>query len=98
MAVWGNSILFQCAQLKPLGGANGRVCLHELQQALESAAGQTGAPCAYQPSLLSLTQPTEAGTLYSATELKALSSLAHKHGLLVHMDGARLTNRAQWNA
>jgi threonine aldolase len=42
--------------------------------------------------LLSLTQPTEAGTLYSATELKALSSLAHKHGLLVHMDGARLTN------
>ena len=46
----------------------------------------------HQPALLSLTQPTEAGTLYTVEELTVLASLAHEHGLLVHLDGARLTN------
>ncbi len=43
-----------------------------------------------KPVALSITQPTELGTLYSMEELKALTDLAHEHGLGVHMDGARL--------
>jgi threonine aldolase len=41
---------------------------------------------------LSLTQATEAGTLYRADEVAALAEVAHRHGLAVHMDGARFAN------
>jgi threonine aldolase len=49
---------------------------------------------AIQPKVLSVSQSTELGTLYSLDELRALSELAHEHGLLLHVDGARLTNAA----
>jgi threonine aldolase len=39
--------------------------------------------------VLSLTQPTEFGTVYSPEELREVGDLAHKYGLRVHMDGAR---------
>lgn len=45
-----------------------------------------------QPRLLSLTQATELGTVYTPAELQALCRVAHAHGLLVHMDGARFAN------
>lgn len=45
-----------------------------------------------QISAISLTQPTELGTCYSLDELKAISDWAHSHQLLVHIDGARLSN------
>jgi threonine aldolase len=41
---------------------------------------------------LSVTESTELGTVYSATELTALSEMARRHNLLVHMDGARFAN------
>jgi threonine aldolase len=47
-----------------------------------------------QPGIVSITQTTEMGTLYTAREIKALAARAHKHGLLLHMDGARLSNAA----
>ena len=39
-----------------------------------------------------MSQATECGTVYSCAELAALSALAHKAGLSVHMDGARFAN------
>lgn len=47
-----------------------------------------------QPGVISITQTTEMGTLYQPSEIKALADLAHKHGLLLHLDGARLSNAA----
>ena len=47
-----------------------------------------------QPGVVSITQTTEMGTLYTAKEIKAIADRAHKHGLLLHMDGARLSNAA----
>jgi threonine aldolase len=47
-----------------------------------------------KPGLLSLTQATEFGTLYSLDELRALGELAHAHGVRVHVDGARFANAA----
>lgn len=41
---------------------------------------------------LSITQATEAGTIYRVEEIAALSEIAHAHGLAVHMDGARFGN------
>jgi threonine aldolase len=45
-----------------------------------------------KPRVVSLTLPTEHGTLYSAGEIAAISQLAKSHGLNVHVDGARFAN------
>lgn len=42
-----------------------------------------------KPKVVSITQPTELGTLYSPRELKEVGSFARRYGLRVHMDGAR---------
>jgi threonine aldolase len=49
---------------------------------------------AVQPRVLSITQSSELGTVYALEELRALSQFAHGHGLLLHVDGARLANAA----
>ena len=47
-----------------------------------------------QTALVSITQSTEYGTLYSIDEIKAISALCHEHGLFLHMDGSRYFNAA----
>ncbi|HYK22243.1 MAG TPA: low specificity L-threonine aldolase [Pyrinomonadaceae bacterium] len=47
-----------------------------------------------QPRVISISQATEMGTVYTAKELKSLSEFAHDHDLLLHVDGARLANAA----
>ncbi len=47
-----------------------------------------------KPRVLSLTQSTEWGTLYSPEEIQALTAMAKRHGLAVHMDGSRFANAA----
>lgn len=49
---------------------------------------------ASQPRMVSLTQATETGTVYSVDETRALADFVHGQGLLVHMDGSRLANAA----
>jgi threonine aldolase len=45
-----------------------------------------------QPAVVSITQSTELGTLYSVDEIGALCEAAHAAGMLVHLDGARIAN------
>lgn len=45
-----------------------------------------------QPGVVSISQPTEMGTLYSIDEIRALCDVAHSFGLRVHLDGARIGN------
>lgn len=47
-----------------------------------------------QPKAISITQSTEVGTVYSPEEIHEISKLAHRNGMLVHMDGARIANAA----
>ncbi|MCH1881862.1 low specificity L-threonine aldolase [Agrococcus sp. ARC_14] len=47
-----------------------------------------------QPLAVSITQSTELGTLYTADEIRAIADHAHSHGMLLHVDGARLSNAA----
>ena len=47
-----------------------------------------------QPRVISISQPTEMGTVYTPAEIRALAELAQNSGLLLHMDGARLANAA----
>ncbi|MCB1414496.1 MAG: low specificity L-threonine aldolase [Xanthobacteraceae bacterium] len=45
-----------------------------------------------KPRVVTITQPTETGQIYSADELKALSAVCREFGLSLHMDGARFAN------
>jgi threonine aldolase len=62
--------------------------------AVEKTLGRVGDEHAVQPRVVSVSQCTELGTVYTAAELGAIAELAHARGLLVHVDGARLANAA----
>lgn len=47
-----------------------------------------------QPKVISLTQSTEMGTVYTASEIREIAEFAHSMNLLLHMDGARISNAA----
>lgn len=47
-----------------------------------------------QPRVISISQSTELGTVYTIEEIKAICDFAHQHNLYVHVDGARIANAA----
>jgi threonine aldolase len=47
-----------------------------------------------QPRVVSITQATEMGTIYTVDELREITAFAHTNGLLLHVDGARIANAA----
>ena len=81
---------FTGAKLVGLPGDDFKLDPAALDEAL-ALAGR-GNPTRVQPFALNITQPTDFGTLYSPAEVSALCAVAHRHGLRVHMDGARFAN------
>lgn len=59
---------------------------------LRSVAHLQGVQHHAQPGVVSITQATELGTVYSVAEVAALCAAAHEMKMLVHLDGARLAN------
>jgi threonine aldolase len=59
---------------------------------IEALAHLIGVQHHAQPAVVSLTQSTELGTVYTADEVAALCAAAHRLGMVVHMDGARIAN------
>ena len=47
-----------------------------------------------QPRVISVSQATEMGTVYTRSELKTLADFAHRNDMLLHLDGARISNAA----
>jgi len=47
-----------------------------------------------QPAAVSITQTSELGTLYSVAEVRAIAEYVHARGMVLHMDGARVSNAA----
>lgn len=47
-----------------------------------------------EPRIVSISNLTELGTLYTPAEIRALSDFAHERGMLLHLDGARIANAA----
>jgi threonine aldolase len=78
------------ATLTPLDGADGKIDPDGLARAL--AAGAAASVHNVQPGALSLTNTTEAGTVYTPAEVAALAGQVRARGLPVHMDGARFAN------
>ncbi len=56
--------------------------------------GRLGDEHAVQPRVVSISQCTELGTVYSGEEMRALGELTRERGLILHVDGARLANAA----
>lgn len=73
-------------RVTPLKSTAGRIDPAAFAEVLGRGHGVHGA----LPVALTITQPTEVGTLYTLSELRTLIDLAHAHGLGVHVDGARL--------
>lgn len=77
------------AKLHLIDGAHGKIT----PDALTDAFGQcNGSVHSVQPSIVSLTNVTEAGTVYSVAEITALAALSKAQGLPTHLDGARFAN------
>ena len=55
-----------------------------------------GDPHMAQPRIISITQSSELGTVYTPSEIKEISDFAHSKNMLLHMDGARLCNAAAY--
>ena len=78
------------AKLIGIPGCAGKIARAELKAALVQYP--RGVDKQVQPAVLSLTQLTESGTVYTCQELASLSAIAHDAGLMVHLDGARFAN------
>lgn len=78
------------AKLVGLPGDGGKLTPGLLRATLEKAG--VGVVHSVQPAVVTLTQATEAGTVYTPDEIAALAEVARSYGLPVHMDGARFAN------
>ncbi|HEX8283367.1 MAG TPA: low specificity L-threonine aldolase [Pyrinomonadaceae bacterium] len=61
---------------------------------LEPLLARAGDQHHVQPRVVSVSQPTELGTVYTVGQLSRLAEFAHRHGMFLHVDGARLANAA----
>jgi threonine aldolase len=77
------------AKLLLADGAHGKLTPATLAAAVPEWRGDVHRS---QPAMLSLSQATESGTVYSPAEVGALAEAARGHGLAVHMDGSRFAN------
>ena len=76
------------AILQPVSTPNGKLTPKLVAQEL----GGLGVEHHSQPKVISISQSTEMGTVYTVEELKALCDYAHDRDMFVHMDGSRLAN------
>jgi threonine aldolase len=77
-------------RLVPVDGPEGKMDPATLEA--EIARFPKGFVHAGQPMAITLTQATEAGTVYTPDENRAIAGIAKAHGLPLHMDGARFAN------
>jgi threonine aldolase len=78
------------ARMFPVPGRLGRIDPQALDRAVTRFSHDL-AP-AGQPMAVTITQATEIGTVYSLDDIAAISAVAKKHGLPLHIDGARFAN------
>ncbi len=78
------------AKLVGVPGAHGKLAAADVAAALAHAG--VGFVHHVQPGAVSLTQASDAGTVYTPEEVAAIAEVARAHGLAVQMDGARLAN------
>lgn len=81
---------FTGCKLLPLQTPDGKLRLEQLEPLLHVLGNEHHV----QPRVVSISQATEMGTVYTKQELKAIAEFAHTNNMLLHVDGARLANAA----
>ncbi len=81
---------FTGCKLLTVPSKDGKITVNQVKDQMHVLGEQHHA----QPKVISITQPTELGAVYTPKEIKALADFAHKHKMFLHMDGARLANAA----
>ncbi|PYK67058.1 MAG: threonine aldolase [Verrucomicrobia bacterium] len=76
------------SKLIPTRGTDGKIDLREVEAALLRQHELHS----HKPRVISLTQATELGTVYTADEIRKISAFAKKREMLLHLDGARFAN------
>lgn len=84
----GSPVKLTGCQIRPIVTTDGKLTPESIRPYLHGFGDQHHS----QPAAIYLSQCTELGTIYTAEELKAITSLAHEYGMRVHMDGARIAN------
>ena len=77
------------AKLVPMEGDHGKILGPDLKSLIENTDPDVHH---VRPAAVSITQSTEAGTVYTVDEVTGIADLAHSCGLKLHMDGARFAN------
>lgn len=77
-------------KLLPIPTKDGKMTVERIKQKMRHLGNQHHA----QPKVISITQATELGTVYKPKEIEAIADFAHNNGMVLHMDGARLSNAA----
>ncbi len=81
---------FTGCKLLPVATPDGKIRIEQIKPLLHGI----GFEHHVQPRVVSISQATEMGTVYTQREMKALASFAHDHDMLLHVDGARIANAA----
>lgn len=76
------------SKLQPISSLNGKIVVEQLEPYVAFQGNMHHA----QPRVISITQATELGTVYTPQEIRAIAEFAHAHHMYVHMDGARIAN------
>lgn len=78
------------AKLVPLEGDDGKLLPGTIEQSIDRF--HVGFVHHMQPAAISITQASELGTCYRPQDIAGIAAVARKHGLKLHMDGARFAN------
>jgi threonine aldolase len=81
---------FTGCKLLAVSSKDGKINVDEIEHLLHGVGDQHHV----QPKVISISQSTEMGTVYTLPEIKALADFAHQNQMLLHMDGARISNAA----
>jgi threonine aldolase len=81
---------FTGCKLLPVETTNGKITPDKVKKHLHDFGFEHHS----QPRVISITQATELGTVYTPDEIKSLADLAHAHEMYLHVDGARIANAA----
>jgi threonine aldolase len=78
-------------KLIAIPATDGKVSVSDVEKELRGFGFQHHS----QPKVLSISQPTELGTLYTPAEIKSLTDLMHNNNCYIHIDGSRISNASE---
>jgi threonine aldolase len=81
---------FTGCKLLTIPATDGKIAVRKIEHHLHGLGDQHHV----QPKVISISQSTEMGTVYTPLEIETLADFAHQNQMFLHMDGARLSNAA----